>query len=50
MDDSTGVTNLTNKLYYPTKNPTLNSDGSMFSVNGTPGLARTEFFTVERHF
>jgi iron complex outermembrane receptor protein len=44
------VANLTNKLYYFTKTPTLNSDGSVFSVNGTPGLPRTELFTVERHF
>jgi iron complex outermembrane receptor protein len=44
------VANLTNKLYYVTKTPALNADGSLFSVNGTPGLPRTEFFTIDRHF
>ena len=44
------IKNLTNRLYYLTKTPTLNADGSLFSVNGTPGLPRTEFCTVERHF
>jgi iron complex outermembrane receptor protein len=44
------VANLTNKLYYLTKTPALNADGSLFSVNGTPGMPRTGFVTVERHF
>jgi iron complex outermembrane receptor protein len=44
------IANLTNKLYYLTKTPALNADGSLFSVNGTPGLPRTGFVTVERHF
>lgn len=44
------VANLMNKLYYITKTPALNADGSLFSVNGTPGLRRTEYFTIERHF
>jgi iron complex outermembrane receptor protein len=44
------VSNLTNKLYYLTKTPALNADGSLFSVNGTPGLPRTAFVTLERHF
>ncbi len=44
------IANLTGRLYYYTKTPALNADGSLFSVNGTPGLPRTEFFTIERHF
>lgn len=44
------VSNVTNRLYYLTKTPTLNADGSLFSVNGTPGLPRTVFVTLERHF
>ena len=44
------VSNLLDRLYYLTKTPALNGDGSLFSVNGTPGLPRTEFFTIERHF
>jgi iron complex outermembrane receptor protein len=44
------VANLTDKLYYATKTPALNADGSLFSVNGTPGLPRTELVTVSRHF
>ena len=44
------VSNLTNKLYYLTKTPTLNTDGSVYSVSGTPGMPRTAFVTVERHF
>ena len=44
------MANLLNKLYYVTKTPALNADGSLFSVNGTPGVPRTAFFTIERHF
>ncbi len=44
------IENLTNKLYYVTKTPALNVDGSLFSVNGTPGMPRTAFATIERHF
>ena len=44
------IANLTDRRYYLTKTPALNSDGTLFSVNGTPGLPRTEFFTIERHF
>jgi hypothetical protein len=28
----------------------LNGDGSLFSVTGTPGMPRTEFFTLSRKF
>jgi iron complex outermembrane receptor protein len=44
------VRNATNKLYYAFKTPALNSDGSLFSVSGTPGMPRTEFFTLSRRF
>jgi iron complex outermembrane receptor protein len=44
------VRNATNKLYYVFKTPGLNSDGSLFNVNGTPALPRTEFFTISRKF
>jgi len=44
------VRNATNKLYYAFKAPALNSDGSVFTVAGTPGLPRTEFFTISRKF
>jgi len=44
------IANLTNKLYYLTKTPALNADGSLFPVNGTPGVPRTGFVTIERHF
>jgi iron complex outermembrane receptor protein len=44
------VRNATDKLYYGFKIPTLNGDGSLFNVIGTPGLPRTEFFTLSRRF
>jgi iron complex outermembrane receptor protein len=44
------VNNLLNKQYYITKTPALNADGTLFSVNGTPALLRTAFFTIERNF
>jgi iron complex outermembrane receptor protein len=44
------VANLANKLYYLTKTPALNADGSLFSVDGTPGLPRTAFLSIDRHF
>ena len=44
------IANVTNKLYYLTKTPALNADGSVFNVNGTPALPRTAFFTIDRHF
>lgn len=44
------VRNATDRLYYGFKIPALNADGSVFTVNGTPGLPRTEFFTIERRF
>ena len=44
------VRNATNKLYYAFKTPTLNADGSLLSVVGTPGMPRTEFFTLIRKF
>jgi iron complex outermembrane recepter protein len=44
------VRNAANKLYYAFKTPTLNADGSVFNVVGTPGLPRTEFFTLSRKF
>lgn len=44
------VRNATNKLYYVFKIPGLNSDGSLFNLNGTPGMPRTEFFTISRKF
>jgi hypothetical protein len=44
------VRNAANKLYYVFKTPTLNGDGSLFSVSGTPALQRTEFFTISRKF
>lgn len=44
------VRNAADRLYYSFKIPTLNADGTLFTVNGTPGLPRTEFFTIERHF
>jgi len=44
------VRNASNKLYYLFKTPTLNGDGTLFSVAGTPGMPRTEFFTLSRKF
>jgi iron complex outermembrane receptor protein len=44
------IENLANKLYYASKTVTLNTDGSLFSVDGTPGMPITEFFTVDRKF
>ena len=44
------VANATDRRYYIAKTPTLNADGSLFSVSGTPGVPITEFFTVERKF
>lgn len=44
------VDNATNKLYYTSKGVTLNADGSLFSVTGTPGMPITEFFTLGRKF
>jgi iron complex outermembrane recepter protein len=44
------VRNATNKLYYLFKTPTLNGDGTLFNVSGTPGMPRTEFFTLSRKF
>ena len=44
------IENLTNKLYYTSKTVTLNADGSLFSVDGTPAMPITEFFTVARKF
>ena len=42
--------NAANKLYYSFKTPTLNGDGTLFNVVGTPGLPRTEFVTLSRKF
>jgi iron complex outermembrane receptor protein len=42
--------NLTDKLYYSSKTVTLNADGSLFSVDGTPAMPITEFFTIDRKF
>lgn len=44
------VANLTDRLYYVSKIPGLNADGSLFNVTGTPGLPRTTFLTVSRRF
>lgn len=44
------IANLTNKLYYLARIPALNADGSLFNLTGTPGMPRTTFFTVSRHF
>lgn len=44
------IENLTNKLYYTSKTVTLNADGSLFNVSGTPAMPRTEFFTIDRKF
>lgn len=44
------VANATDKRYYIAKTPTLNADGSLFSVSGTPGMPITEFFTIDRKF
>ena len=44
------IENLTDKLYYTSKTVTLNADGSLFNVTGTPAMPVTEFFTVERKF
>jgi iron complex outermembrane receptor protein len=44
------VRNAANKLYYSFKTPTLNSDGTLFNVTGTPGMPRTEFVTLTRKF
>ena len=44
------VRNAANKLYYSFKIPTLNGDGSLFNVAGTPGMPRTEFVTLTRKF
>ena len=41
------VRNAANKLYYAFKTPTLNADGTLFNVTGTPGMPRTEF--VDTH-
>ncbi len=44
------VSNATDKLYYYSLTPALNVDGSLFTLNGTPALPRTEFFTLTRRF
>ena len=44
------VRNAANKLYYSFKTPTLNGDGTLFNVVGTPGMPRTEFVTLTRKF
>jgi outer membrane receptor protein involved in Fe transport len=44
------VRNAANKLYYLFRTPTLNGDGTLFNVVGTPGLPRTEFVTLSRKF
>ena len=44
------VRNAANKLYYSFKTPTLNGDGTLFNVTGTPGMPRTEFVTLTRKF
>jgi iron complex outermembrane recepter protein len=44
------VRNVTDKVYFSAKIPTSNADGSLFNVVGTPGVSRTEFFTVKRRF
>ncbi len=44
------IDNLMNKLYYTSKTVTLNADGTLFNVSGTPAMPRTEFFTVGRKF
>lgn len=44
------VDNLMDKLYYASKAPVLNADGSLLQVSGTPGMPRTFFFTITRRF
>jgi hypothetical protein len=44
------VANLLDQFYYAAKISTLNADGSVLSVAGTPGMPRTAFFTVTRRF
>jgi iron complex outermembrane receptor protein len=44
------VTNATDKRYFIAKTVTLNVDGSLFSVDGPPGMPIAEFFTVARKF
>ena len=42
------VANLADKLYYVAKVPTLDITGAVFTINGTPGIPRTAFVTIER--
>lgn len=56
-DDASGkwsaaleISNALDKMYYYSMAPTLNADGSLYSLAGTPALPRTEFFTLTRKF